>query len=214
MVMPRLVKWLVGLAALGLAFVLASEAIMARVAEPSYDTIEADGRTTVRRYAPMILATVSVTGERRPAVNEGFRILADYIFGNNDGGAKIAMTAPVLQQPEGERIAMTAPVTAAPAAAGAWEVSFVMPAEYTIDTLPKPRDPRVRILEVPARTVAAVTFSGLPNAAPLDRHAAELAEWIAARGMRPVGPPRFAFYDPPWTLPFLRRNEVMVEVDR
>ncbi len=212
--MPRLVKWLVGLAALGLAFVLASEAIMARVAEPSYDTIEADGRTTVRRYAPMILATVSVTGERRPAVNEGFRILADYIFGNNDGGAKIAMTAPVLQQPEGERIAMTAPVTAAPAAAGAWEVSFVMPAEYTIDTLPKPRDPRVRILEVPARTVAAVTFSGLPNAAPLDRHAAELAEWIAARGMRPVGPPRFAFYDPPWTLPFLRRNEVMVEVDR
>lgn len=210
-------KWLIGLAALLLTFIIASEAIMARVAEPEYETIVADGRFTVRRYQPMIVATVTVPGDRRPAINEGFRLLADYIFGNNDGGAKIAMTAPVLQQPTGaggERIAMTAPVVQAPAGADRWEVSFVMPAEYTMASLPKPRSEAVRIVEVPGITVAAVTFSGLPNAGALDRQAAELGDWIAAREMRPLGPPRFAFYDPPWTLPFLRRSEVLVEVER
>lgn len=214
-------KWLIGLAALLLTFIAASEVIMAGVAEPAYETIVADGRFTVRRYEPMIVASVAVTGDRRAAINGGFQLLADYIFGNNDGGAKIAMTAPVLQEPragegegEGERIAMTSPVVQAPAGANRWEVSFVMPAEYTMASLPKPRNETVQIAEVPPRTVAAVAFSGSPNAGALDRRAAELAEWIAARGMRPLGAPRFAFYDPPWTLPFLRRNEIFVDVER
>jgi hypothetical protein len=207
-------KWLVGGLVLILAFALASEAIMARVAEPEYETILKDGDFTVRRYAPMIVATVSATGSRRSAINEGFRALADYIFGNNEPRSKIAMTAPVVQEPAGETIAMTAPVVQAPAAGDSWTVSFVMPAGYTMATLPKPKNPAIRLTEVPARTVAVVTFSGLPNEGPLARRAADLAAWIARQGMRPLGPPRFAFYDPPWTLPFLRRNEVMLDVER
>lgn len=212
-------KWLIGGLVAILAFVAASEAIMARVAEPEYETIEKDGNFSVRRYAPMIVATVAVTGSRRAAINEGFRILADYIFGNNVPKAKIAMTAPVVQEPrgagsKGEKIAMTAPVVQAPAGADRWTVSFVMPAEYTMATLPKPNNDAIRITEVPARTVAVVSFSGLPNQGPLDTHAKELADWVKEKRMRPVGPVRFAFYDPPWTLPFLRRNEVMVEVER
>jgi hypothetical protein len=212
--MARFAKWIVGLVVLVLAFALASEAIMARVDEPEYETIETDGRFSVRRYAPMIVATVTVDGSRRSAINAGFRILADYIFGGNGSGGKIAMTAPVLQEPRGDRVATTAPALEAAAGADLWEVAFVMPGGYTMETLPEPRDPRVRLAEVPAETVAAVTFSGLPNAGPHDRELADLAGWLAARGMRPVGNPRFAFYDPPWTRPLLRRNEILVEVER
>lgn len=183
---------------------------MADVAEPAFTVEREEGAFQVRRYEPMIVASVTVDGERGTAANRGFRLLADYIFGNNTGG-KIAMTAPVMQSP-GETIAMTAPVMQEPAAGEDWTVSFVMPASYTMETLPRPNNEAVRIEERPGRTVAAIRFAGLNTRARLARNTRELAAWVEANGLEPAGPHEFAFYDPPWTPPFLRRNEVLIPI--
>lgn len=196
---------------------------MARVAEPAYDVVRSDGDIEIRRYQPMIVATVVVSGTRREAANAGFRKLADFIFGANRPAQKIDMTAPVLQAPAaggtggggraGEKIDMTAPVLQEPTSADRWTVGFVMPARYTLDSLPKPTSGEIEISRRPAETLAVIRFSGVPNQSVLDRKTTELRRWLASEGMTPKGEPRFAFYDPPWTLPFMRRNEVMFEID-
>jgi DNA gyrase inhibitor GyrI len=169
-----------------------------------------DGDFEIRRYEPTLVAEVTVTGSRDGAVNAGFRILAAFIFGDNAPAEKIAMTVPVTQQP-GERIAMTAPVTQS-GKDGTWTVRFGMPARYTAQTLPAPKDERIRIVELPARTVASVRFSGFRTDAALAEQAARLAAFVTREGLQPLGPPVFAYYDPPWSIPFLRRNEVLVDV--
>jgi len=192
--------------------------------KPSYRVVERLEAFEVREYAPHLVAETVVGGSREEAGNLGFRVLAGYIFGKNRGEKKIAMTAPVTQA-EPAKIAMTAPVTQAPrekiamtapvsqkASANGWTVAFTMPAGYTLATLPKPADPSVRLVEHPARRMAVVKFSGLAGAERMDAKRAELLKDVAEAGLKPVGDPVFAFYDPPWTLPFLRRNEVMVEV--
>jgi hypothetical protein len=141
---------------------------------------------------------------------EGFMPLADYIFAKDRRGDKIAMTAPVTQAPR-EKIAMTAPVSQQSSGNG-WTISFTMPAGYTMDSLPPPADPAVRLAEYPARRMAVVKFSGLAGDARMEAKRRELLERVASAGLSPTGEPTFAFYDPPWTLPFLRRNEVMVEI--
>jgi effector-binding domain-containing protein len=118
------------------------------------------------------------------------------------------MTAPVTQQ-QSEKIAMTVPVTQQPAGRD-WIVRFVMPQSYTLETLPKPNDPRVRIVAVPEQRVAAIRFSGRSTDDNLAQHRAELEAWMKARGLAASGDPTAAFYNPPWSLPFLRRNEYLV----
>ncbi len=181
--------------------------------EPKYRVLESDGAFELRRYEPQLAAEVTVGGTRDEAVNAGFRLLAGFIFGGNEPAAKIAMTAPVMQAPatKGASIAMTAPVTQQAADAG-WRVRFIMPAEYTLATLPKPKDPRIRIVPVPARTVAALRFSGFRTDAAMEEQRAELAGFMSRKGLKPTGEATFAYYDPPWTLPFLRRNEVLQDV--
>ena len=196
------------------------------VEQPAYAIESADGAIEIRRYAPMIVAEVEVSGEREAAINAGFRSIAAYIFGANvprrvtgsagpanAGGEKIAMTAPVLQQgtAESETIAMTAPVLQQGDGI-TWTVRFVMPAQYTLDTLPRPTDPAVRLREIPGKRHAAIRFSGLNTPETLVARTDELSAAIRARGLVPASAPVYAFYDPPWTLPFLRRNEVLVEV--
>ena len=122
------------------------------------------------------------------------------------------MTAPVTQQAS-EKIAMTAPVTQQ-GAGNAWQVRFIMPASYTMESLPRPKDPKVQLRQIDSRRFAVIRFSGMAGEASLQRQTALLTQFIAARKLTAVSAPSYAFYNPPWTLPFLRRNEVMIEVSR
>ena len=180
--------------------------------EPRFETVETIGAVEIRRYAPRIAAQTTVPGTEEAARNEGFRRLAGYIFGGNARRDRIAMTAPVAQAP-GERIAMTAPVAQAGDALG-WQIRFFMPARYTLDTLPLPDDGRVVLAVVPEETVAVLRFSGLPRGDAVARNTAALTAALGASAWMPAGPVEAWFYDPPWTVPALRRNEVVVPVAR
>jgi hypothetical protein len=180
--------------------------------EPRFEVVETIGEVEIRRYAPRIAAETTVAGTEEAARSDGFRRLAGYIFGANGRRDRIAMTAPVVQAP-GERIAMTAPVVQASDAAG-WRIRFFMPARYTLGTLPVPDDARVTLVTEPADTVAVLRFAGLPRAAAVEVHAARLNAALAASPWAPTGPVQAWFYDPPWTVPALRRNEVVAPVAR
>ena len=180
--------------------------------EPKHRVLQKNDGWELRLYEPTVVAETAVEGEFGPGGNEGFRRIAGYIFGGNDGGRKVAMTAPVAQERrprEGAKIAMTAPVAQERSGEG-WTVAFVMPSEYSLEALPKPSDPRVTLRAVPARRVAAVSFSGTWGAERFDAAARDLLAKVAAAGLAPAGPPVYARYDPPWTPWFLRRNEVLV----
>jgi len=188
--------------------------VMSNVEQPQYRVVEQHGDIELREYPPMIVAETEVAGTRSSAINAGFRTIADYIFGNNVAAQKVAMTAPVLQQgsPQaGEQIAMTAPVTQQ-GDGGSWRVRFIMPASYTLATLPRPRNPAVALREIPGRRYAAIRFTGLAGEESLRRHTEALRAYLVGRQLAALGPPSYAFYNPPWTLPFLRRNEVLLEV--
>lgn len=170
----------------------------------------ADG-IEVRDYPAYLVAETVVAGEQAKAGNTAFGILAGYIFGGNGGSRKIAMTAPVTQV-RGEALAMTSPVTQLAGDAGTWRVQFTMPAGWTLETLPKPNDARVKLLEVPARRVAAVRYSGTWSQANYDEHLAVLTTAMAKQGLVGLGAPVWARYDAPWTPWFLRTNEILVEL--
>jgi hypothetical protein len=172
---------------------------------PAYAVEVQDGAFELRRYAPQIVAEVTVRGDRRTALSRGFRVLAGYIFGGNDGAAKVAMTSPVAQEPA--QIAMTAPV-AQEQAGDAWVIRFTMPSDFTLATLPRPRDPAIRLVELPGDRQAVLRFSGLAGASTWTAREADLAAWVAARGLTPAGAVRHYWYDDPFTLPWRRRNEV------
>lgn len=201
------------LAVLAVALSLIGGPAMA-IEQPRHTVEQADGRIELRRYAPYLVAEVEVGGDQKRAVEAGFRKLAGYIFGANQGKAKIAMTAPVAQAraTKGEKIAMTAPVAQTPTGAGRWTVQFMMPSAYGLDTLPRPNDPDVKFRQVPARRMAVLTYSGVANAKNFAERTGELNAWIKARGLTPRGEPVLAQYDPPWTPWFMRRNEVQIEV--
>ena len=198
---------LVGAATL---FLLARNPAMA-TETPAYDVVQRWKEAELRRYGPTVVAETLVEGEREAAGTEGFRRLAGYIFGGNRARASIAMTAPVAQAAAGERIAMTAPVAQA-AADGAWAVQFTMPSTWTLDTLPVPDDPRVTLRAEPGGLVLARRYRGTWSEARYAEEAAALDAVRAREGLRARGAPTWARYDPPWTLPFLRRNEVLLAV--
>jgi hypothetical protein len=182
--------------------------------KPKYRVVQELQGIEVREYAPYLAAETVVTGTREEAGNAGFRRLADYIFGKNRGERKIAMTAPVSQQ-EGARIAMTAPVSQQEQpdrGPSTWVIQFMMPSELTLDTLPEPLDPSIRFREVPGRRVAALRYSGTWSE---ERYLEKLAELRAAmdrEGLRPLGEPVWARYDPPFMPWFLRTNEILIEI--
>jgi hypothetical protein len=184
--------------------------IVSNVEQPKYVEVQSQGNIQIRDYGPMIMAEAQVSGERKEAINQGFRIIADYIFGNNVSKNKIAMTAPVVQQ-QNEKVAMTAPVIQE-GSARQWKVRFVMPASYTMDTLPKPNNDAVKLLEIPGKRFAVISFSGMAGETSLKDRTNELSKFIADNKLKTLSEPSFAFFNPPWTLPFLRRNEVMIEV--
>ena len=180
---------------------------------PPYQVLERDGQFELRQYDDYIVAEVTVEDGFDEALTRGFRILADYIFGNNTarqgGNEKISMTAPVTLEPQSEKINMTAPV-AMERSGENWRVHFVMPSEYDLATLPVPNNPAVRLREVPATNYAVIRFSGWVSEKKVAAKTAELMAWLDSKGIEASGEPELARYNPPWTLPFLRRNEVMV----
>lgn len=197
---------------LGLFLLLVAGAAMA-TEEPAYTVIEQTDNFELRRYDPMIIAETLVSGSMDDASGSGFRLIADYIFGNNTvrngGNGKISMTAPVTMASQSEEISMTAPVSME-GSAGKWRVHFVMPSKYTLDTLPRPNNPAVKLREIPATNYAVIRFSGFAGENKVAAKTAELKAWLEGRGIKPLGNPELARYNPPWTLPFLRRNEVMI----
>ena len=204
-------------AALLLAIALAAMPAAA-TEEPRFETLRQAGDFELRLYAPMIVAETFVPGDLSQASGDGFRVIAGYIFGNNvsargAGAEKVAMTAPVTMEAASEKIAMTAPVTVEAGATEGYRMHFVMPSAYTLETLPRPRDDRVRLREIPAQRMAVVRFSGFAGEEKVRERTNELLDWLRTEGLKPAGPPQLARYDPPWTLPFLRRNEVMVTLD-
>jgi len=196
------------------------------VEEPKFQVLAQDGGFEVRQYAPLIVAETWVEGDMDAASNKGFRAIADYIFGNNTApqnqqSSKIAMTAPVTLEPQGQptKLAMTAPVTVQPAAetpgwvaAQRWRVQFVMPSQYTLAALPQPNNSAVTLREVPGKTVAVATYSGFNTDSRIQTETQALLGWMQTRQLVAAGPAQLARYDPPWTLPFWRRNEIQIEI--
>ncbi len=182
-----------------------------RVKEPKFIVLAEKEKYEIREYAPYIEARVAVTGEYRKAMTSGFRILAGYIFGGNTSKQSIAMTVPVTEQ-KSEAIAMTAPVSETTLADNTRVVAFVMPEEYTLATLPSPNDKRIEIVEVPAHTSAVLRYSGYSSAEKVIKMKAKLLEYLKRDGVMITSAPRGAGYNPPWTPPFMMRNEIFVDI--
>ena len=183
------------------------------VPEAQYTVIEKEGDFELREYDPVIFAETIVEGDFAVVGNVGFRRLFDYINGKNRKRGYIPMTAPVLEETASEKIRMTAPVNQR-IENGKWVISFVMPARYTLETLPEPLDPRVYLRVVPGRLVAALKYSGTWSKDRYDANRAQLEAIVDSHGLRPAGEPVFARYNPPWTLWFLRRNEILIPVEK
>ena len=184
--------------------------------EPKFSLIEKSGDFELRLYNPMIVAETYVDGSLSEASNAGFRLIAGYIFGGNksrqgSSPERIAMTSPVTLEPSSQKIAMTAPVVVE-SKDNRWRVHFVMPAGYTLNSLPIPKDPRVSLREIAEQKTAVIVFSGLAGEDKVKDKTVALLDWIKARGLVATATPQLARYNPPWTLPFLRRNEILINV--
>lgn len=199
---------------LAFACLLMGASVMA-TEEPHYDVVVSNDTYEIRRYDPYIVAEVDiVAASEREAGNRAFRILAGYIFGDNRSRQRMEMTAPVetTAGDTGEKMAMTVPVETT-AGANGFVYGFVMERKYTLDTLPEPLDPRIRIREKPARYVAALRFSGIANARRYEKHRRQLETALDLDRMRRRGEFMLARYNAPFTPPFMRRNEVLIDVD-
>ena len=186
------------------------------IEEPKFEVIEQDGDYQVRLYAPKIIAEVLIDGDLDEASSKGFRLIAAYIFGENTSAKgeaeKIAMTAPVTTAPSPEKIAVTAPVTMA-AAGNQYRMFFVMPSSYTMATLPKPNNAKVSLREVLTQKAAVLQFSWLAGEEKVAEKTALLQQWMKNKGLQATAPAQLARYNPPWTLPFLRRNEIIIPIE-
>ena len=185
-------------------------------AEPSYSVLQKEENYEVREYDPLVVAETVVDASFDDAGSIAFRRLFGYISGDNASVAEIAMTAPVMAADEsasaGEEIAMTAPVTGQETSLG-WRFAFVLPADYTLENAPLPANPDVKLEQIPAKKVAVVRYTGSWNEATYARNVQLLERWMNQNRLEPDSLPRVAGYDPPWTLPFLRRNEIMIDIE-
>lgn len=181
------------------------------VEEAKYRVLRADEGFELREYESHILAETTVDGAFEDAGSKAFSRLFDYISGNNKQQRKVAMTSPVGQEPTSQEIEMTSPV-AQQKKDGKWVVSFMMPASFTLETTPEPKDPKVSIREVPARLIAAVRYSGFWSEESYRLHLGKLQVWMAKNRLTQQGEPIWARYNPPITPWFLRRNEILLPV--
>ena len=186
--------------------------VISNVEKPDYKVIQSKQNIEIRLYDPMIIAEVEVEGNREESIRKGFRLLADYIFGNNTTKKNISMTAPV-EQKENQKIAMTSPVQQQ-LTDKSWRISFVMPSKFNMDSLPVPNNNLVQLKEVLEKKFVVIEFSGTNSNANVNEHENQLMSYIEANKIKTIGSPKYSFYDAPWTLPILRRNEVMIEIKK
>jgi len=172
-------------------------------------SVEFEGNSIeIRDYAPYIVAeTVVESDSLKDASSEGFRRLANYIFGGNRARESMSMTAPV----QSVKMDMTAPVGTV-GEAGKYTISFVMPSKYTLETLPIPNDDRVTIRAVPAKRVAAVVFSGFWSTSNFTRLTEALQAYLASHHLEAQSLPMIARYNMPLTPWFLRTNEILIQI--
>lgn len=182
---------------------------------PKYEVLTSDGDKEIRSYSSYIVAKTRVKGEFKAVQNEAFRILAGYIFGDNKTKQTISMTAPVVQsEAQSEKISMTAPVVQAASDDG-WVMSFMMPSKYKMSDLPTPNDPRIEFEEIPPQVFAVIRYSGRGRDVDNQKKAVELSEWLSGKSdYKSIAKPSYAGFDPPWALPFLRRNEMMIQLEK
>ena len=183
--------------------------------EPEFKLTFKDNNYEIREYEPKILAQVTVKGNFNNASSKGFKVLADYIFGNNisiDGNSKIDMTAPVIAETASKKIEMTAPVIAE-GSDSEWLISFVMPKEYSLKTLPKPNNKNITITSLPKEKYAVIVFSGLVRESNYNEQIKLLKNFIISKNLKIIDQVQIARYNPPWTLPFFRRNELMIRIN-
>jgi effector-binding domain-containing protein len=177
---------------------------------PKYSIIQKHNEIEIRQYPATIQAEVVVDEKQyQSAIEKGFNVLAGYIFGNNVSKQKIEMTTPV-QASRSEKIAMTTPVTVT--GESSFTVAFIMPSAYTLETLPQPKDSRVHFKQLPARTLAAIRFSGYFRQELIQKNKQRLGDWLHEQGSETEGDFIVAGYNPPWVPGFLARNEVMIQV--
>lgn len=187
------------------------------VEEPDFSVLDKQGKFEIRRYEGLIVAQTQVAGEDREEVGGvAFKRLFGYISGRNQGQASIEMAAPVLSEAsskrQGQKIQMTAPVLSERTELS-WQYAFVLPKKYTLDSAPVPIAPEITIVEMTPATYAVIGFTGNWSEWLFKEKSAELLEFVAARDLTPISSPRIARYNPPWTLPALKRNEVMIEIE-
>ncbi len=203
---------LAGFALLCVSSLLVVKSAMA-IEKAKYTVLEKKDGFEIRKYDPQIVAETFVEGDLKEAGNEGFRRLYAYISGENTKKQSISMTAPVSQETGSKKIAMTAPVKQE-MKDNRWRITFLMPAEYTLETLPEPNDTRVRLTEESGRLMVAVKYSGTWSEEGYEENRALLEEYIQKRGLTKTGEPVWARYDPPFMPWFLRRNEVLIPIEK
>ena len=189
--------------------------------EAPYQLVQKDGQYEIRDYAPLIVAETRVDASVEKAGSKAFSTLFAYISGENEGSEKIAMTAPVTSETQnggsddsgesGDTIAMTAPVTFQQNG-DVWRYRFVLPQQYSLKTAPQPSNPDVKLIEIEPKRVAAIQYNWLATDKARSRNTQALNDWIQSQGLDALSEPRFAGYNPPWTLPPFRRNEVLVDI--
>lgn len=192
---------------------LGSYLVVRNIEQPAYTVTEERDGYEIREYRPYIVAETTVSGERDEALEAGFRIIADYIFGNNVSKSSIAMTAPVLEQNASETIAMTAPVLDTESSTSERTIAFVLPASYTLETLPRPNNEQVRLREIPAQKVAALRFTWYATPSRIETKKSLLISLLQRDGTRVVGTPQVAQYNPPLSMPLMLRSEIIVPVE-
>lgn len=213
--MSALLKVALIIGVLVLALVVYAVVSVIRLEKPGYSVVYESGNIEYRQYEPYLVSETVIEQARdyKAAGNEGFRRLFRYISGANSGQNKISMTVPVAQTESSQKIAMTVPVQQTEAAAG-WRVAFMLPSEYTLETAPQPTDDRVKIRAVPGRLTAVLRYSGRWTESNYQEKRAALLAALEQASITPIGEVQSAQYAPPSTPPFLRRNEVLVEIDR
>ena len=180
--------------------------------EPNYQVLSDYGHIQIRQYPALVVAQTEINADYKNSSSQGFQRLAGYIFGGNKKQQKIAMTAPVIQEQEAETLAMAAPVIQQKSGT-VWLMAFVLPAEYSVSTAPVPQDSAVIIKEIPGKKIAVIRYSGSLSEQGIEEKSEHLKNWLSQQGYQAISEPKSAAYDPPWTLPFLRRNEIHIDIE-